>query len=178
MVMSDITTRRAFFSTAGAALAAPLALDAVEARPSSGTETAVLDRLARLEDLQAVAAVTAAFARRLHAGEPEAVAAVSAATPNRAPLEALRRLSLEAPATVEPIVLGADGSTAAASIPCTAELETPLPPECTLVEMARAQGGGIVRRLAHGAVELLYEKRAGAWRVASAVFVPSTIDAA
>jgi hypothetical protein len=65
----------------------------------------------------------------------------------------------------EVVEVAPDRLTARASVSCVAGLETPIGPSCPLVEMARAQGGGIVLRLESGHVDHEYVRRDGIWKI-------------
>jgi hypothetical protein len=56
---------------------------------------------------------------------------------------------------------------------CGVELETAIGPICLLVEMARAQGGGFVRRSESGVFEQSYIKREGMWTLQRSTFSPA-----
>jgi hypothetical protein len=143
--MKGTTTRRKFFGGA-AALAAPLA---------AGTAVASDDlaaRLAVLEDSSAIHALLLNWARDLNAGKIAAPAAN------------VRSLTLDADAA---IAVDANG-TATARVPCTVETATPIDGNETLVEMARQQGDGVVRRAERLALHGTFVKRDGFWHVAKA----------
>ena len=50
------------------------------------------------------------------------------------------------------------------------QTETPIEPVTPLVEMARAQGGGVARRSARGVLEGTYVKRDGVWKIDTLAF--------
>ena len=61
--------------------------------------------------------------------------------------------------------MAADGQTATAVLHCTVEIESAIGPACTLVEMARQQGGGVTRHTERGVFELTCVKRDGVWNI-------------
>lgn len=138
--MNDQRTRRSFF---GAALAAPLAATAaVTAEP----EDALAARLAELEDANAIRAVLAALL----------------AEPAQLQLDAsVRRITADRDDT---IAVAADG-TATARVACTIETATPIESCGTLVEMARLQGDGVVKRNERRLLTSSFVKRNGTWHI-------------
>ena len=67
--------------------------------------------------------------------------------------------------TIAPI-----GHTATAVLHCTVEIESAIGPACTLVEMARQQGGGVTRHTERGVFELACVRDGGAWTIQRASF--------
>ena len=139
--MKDTTTRRKFFGGA-AALAAPLAAGATVAR----------DDLAVLDDASAIRTLLLNWAHALNTGKITAPAAN------------VRSLTLDADANV---AVDANGM-ATAHVPCTIETATPLDGNETLVEMARQQGDGVVRRSEQRVLHGSFVKQDGFWRFAKA----------
>jgi len=142
--MNGSTTRRKFFGSA-ALLAAPLA---------AGTAVASDDlaaRLAALEDANAIRALLRAWARGVVAGNVAAPAANICA------------FTLDADVSITV----AENGTATASVPCVVETATPIDGNETLVEMARLQGDGIVRRAERRVLHGSFVKRDGCWHFAS-----------
>lgn len=158
--MNGKTTRRSFFGGAGAALAAPIASSAGFAGEGDGADRAA-ERLAAVEDLNAIRALEQRYARLVGAGNGEAMAALFA-SPGSARLdEHLRSVVLDGDGA---IALRGDG-TATSHVPCIVTTATPI--ECcgTLVEMARLQGDGFVARCERRVLEGAYVKRGGAWKI-------------
>lgn len=141
--MKGSTTRRKFFGGA-AMLAAPLAAGAAVA----GDDLAA--RLTALEDSSAIRALLLNWARDVNAGK------ITAPAPN------VRSLNLDA---VDAIAVDANG-TATARAACSVETATPIDGNETLVEMARLQGDGVVRRAERLALQGTFVKRDGFWHVA------------
>jgi SnoaL-like domain len=134
------STRRSFIQKAGAALSAPLAVAAAtvpaSAAPESPDPLAV--RLGLLEDWHAIQA---------HAGE---FAHAQGAVPVEFGLH-------------DDVVFAPDGQTATARVHCIMSVEEPIGPDCPLLDMARQQGGGVVRRTERGVFEIDYVRRDGTW---------------
>jgi hypothetical protein len=142
--MNGSTTRRRFFGGA-ALLAAPFA---------AGTAAASDDlaaRIAALEDANTIRTLLRDWARGVVAGTAAAPA------PN---LYAFTR-------DADVSITVADDGTAAASAPCIVETATPIAGNETLVEMARLQGDGLVRRVERRVLHSRFVKNDGGWQLAS-----------
>jgi hypothetical protein len=160
------STRRRFFRDAGGALAAPLA--AAGAAASAGAEDApsLAARLAALEDLDAVRALTATFVQRLNAGRREELASLFA-DPMKATFDpAVRRLVAERAGELDCVVVAPDRATAVTRLSCAVHAETPIASDDTLVKMARAQGEGVVRRTERAVLETSCVREDGFWKIA------------
>jgi hypothetical protein len=159
--MRSYPTRRTFFGHAGAALAAPLAAGAALARDTDdGSDLAA--RLAALEDAAALRDLQQTFARLLCAGAYAEVAALFA-DPARASIDTGVRLLVPA-ADADDAVTVAAGGTATARLGCTVEIVTPIAGDGTLVEMARLQGDGFVKRSERRVLASSFVKRNGLWK--------------
>ena len=144
--MKSTTTRRRFFGGA-AALAAPLAAGAAVAREHPSDDLAA--RLAALEDLNAIRSLLQGYAQRVNAGT------------DAAPAANVRSLTLDSDGAIE---VAANG-TALARIGCTVETAMPIDGRDTLVEMARLQGDGVVKRSERRVLVGAFVKRRGVWTV-------------
>ena len=132
------TTRRSFIGAAGAALSAPLAAAGPAfARPP-------------LDDIAAIRALTQAYARHVNDGEVES---------------GIGRVTSDGFGERDTITIAPDGHTATAVLHCTVEIESAIGPVCTLVEMARQQGGGVTRHTERGVFELACVKCDGVWNI-------------
>ena len=136
----NTTTRRRFFGGA-AALAAPLATGAAVAGDD------LTARLAALEDENTIRAVLRGWAQDVSAGK------LTASVAN------IRSLTLDSDLSVS---VAANG-TATARVPCIVETATPIDGDETLVEMARQQGDGVVRRSERRVLAGTLVKRGGIW---------------
>jgi hypothetical protein len=141
----NTTTRRRFFGGA-AVLATPLAVSASVAGD---------DGAAQLTALADANAIRVLLQRHVHGINAHATAA---------PEIHVRSVALDAEATVD---VATDG-TARAQVLCTVETATPIESCGTLVEMARLQGDGIVRRSERRLLHGIFIKRDGVWQLESA----------
>lgn len=141
--MSNQRTRRSFFGQAGAALAAPLAATAaVAAEP----DDALAARLAALEDANAIRALLAALL----------------AEPARLRLDpGVQSIAADRDDTIDVTA----GGTATARVACTIETATPIESCGTLVEMARLQGDGVIKRSERRVLTSTFVKRDGIWQI-------------
>ena len=143
--MNGSTTRRRLFGGA-AMLAVPLTAGAAAASDNLAA------RLAALEDENTIRALLRDWARGVGAGKVAAPAAN------------IHRLTLDADVSITV----AENGTATASVPCAVETATPIDGDDTLVEMARQQGDGVVRRAERRVLQSSFVKRDGFWHFANA----------
>jgi len=158
------STRRSFIRKTGAALSAPLAAAAVAVpvrADASGDSLA--ERLARLEDVNAIRALNEAFARQVNDGGAE----VLGIEPG------IRNVTTGDFGERDAIEVAPDRQTATSLMHCTVQIETAIGPSCPLVEMAREQGGGVVKRTETGVFENTCVKRDGAWTIERAAYRPA-----
>jgi hypothetical protein len=161
MTMETDTTRRSFIRKTGVALSAPLA--AAAAVVPSYAETpgdSLADRLARLEDVNAIRALNQAFARQVSAGQAETLGV----DPSIGCVVASEYGEQDI------IEIAVDRQTATGLMHCAVTIETAIGPSCPLVEMAREQGGGVVRRTEAGVFENVYVRRDGAWSITRSMY--------
>src|SRR5882672_5891068 len=192
-----VGTRRRFFFGASAVLAAPIALAAIaiqaaahgtnghaadaDADPAAAAEReALAARVAALEDANAIRELQRAYVRHVDAGAHAAGARLFA-EPARARLdETIHGLALEAtadsaaevaadaPADFAGLVVTPDRQRAAIHARCVVRIEAPIvAPGCTLVEMARAQGEGVVRRTERSWLDQTFVRQNGVWKIES-----------
>ena len=144
---SHASTRRSFIQTAGAALSAPLA--AAASVPVAAAGETPEARLARLEDVAAIRALHRDYVKQVNTGgSPE-----------------LQGVSADGFGEHDVIDISDDRQTATARFHCTLHFETAIGPDCPLVDMARQQGGGVIRRSEPGFVEHAIVRRDGAWAI-------------
>lgn len=85
---------------------------------------------------------------------------------------AIRSVALHDFGERDVISLSPDGQTAVSVMHCSVELEIAIGPICPLVEMAREQGGGFVRRSECGMFEQSYVKRDRVWTLQRSIYSP------
>jgi hypothetical protein len=167
MGTNTTATRRTFFGRASAALVAPLAATRAFAGEPAGSDLSA--RVMELEDVNAIRALQRTYARLVNAGARDEVAALFA-DPAAAHVEpGVRNINGDAFDERDVVELGSDG-TATACLHCTVEVVTAIGPTCTLVEMARMQGDGVLRRTEQRLIEGSYVKLAGVWKIARTAF--------
>jgi hypothetical protein len=138
MTTTSKSTRRAFIQAAGSAVSVPLAVAATSVPMRAAGDGDV--RLAHLEDLHAIRVLNLDFAKR-------------------------RGLAPADFGEQDVIEVALDRASATARQHCQVNVEEPIGPDCPLVEMARQQGGGVVRRTERGVFEHEYIRRDGAWTI-------------
>jgi len=167
-------SRRSFIRTAGVALPASFAavgagVGAVSVNVAAAGEP-LEARLARLQDENAIRALNQEYARHVNAGTREALASLFAA-PAAAHIDPeVRGVTPRGFGEHDRIEIAADRQTATASIEVSLNAGTAIAPDCTVVQMARAQGGGVVEWTEHGVFENTYVKRDGVWKIQRAAF--------
>lgn len=155
-----VSTRRAFLKGAAVA-AAPVA--------AAGTAAVIgmTEHEARLARLQAEAQI-----RALHQDWLRQVAAGDRAEASRLH-EAVVRVSADHAAAPDAITLAADGRSAHGRYACVVETEVPRPLDCTLAQMAKAQGEGMIRASERGVVKAEYVKGPDGWTIRKLAFEPA-----
>ncbi len=163
------STRRSFLK-GGALLAAPLAAAMPAAMVADdGTKA----RLAKLENEAAIRALHQAWLRSIDTGARDEVASLFA-DPTRAALDpAVRSIAPDHAGAPDAIELAPDGKRAAGRFHCVVETETAIAQDSTLAQMARAQGGGYIRRTERRVLRVDYVKASGAWAIAKAELAPA-----
>jgi hypothetical protein len=163
--MTDKPTRRAFFGQAGATLTAPLAATVAFGGELHGRGF-VAGRLESLDDVNAIRALERRYARLVGSGNTEAIAALFA-DPARASVDGhVRSVVIDGD---DKITVLADG-TATSRVACTVTTATPIEDCGTLVEMARLQGDGFVKRTEPRELVASFVKLNGSWQLDSAEF--------
>jgi hypothetical protein len=156
MSNKTVATRRSFIAVAGASLSAPVAAAAAALPwlpPSGGSSTALEARLATLEDVNAIRALN-----RAYFCEGPVIVDGHAVSPAGFGVD-------------DAIDVAADRATASARVQVTVRIETPIGPECTVVEMATLQGGGVITHEQSGVLVRMYVRRGGVWTVSHASLV-------
>lgn len=164
MNTNEVSTRRTFLQSAGSVLSVPLVVG------GAGGAALVSGRPEESDDLTALRELHQAYAQSINAGNAEAVAALFV-DPSAARIESsIRNVSADRFASHETIRLARNGETATVAIHCVVQTQTEIGPNCTLVEMARQQGDGVLRRSDARVLESSCVKRDGIWKLARAVF--------
>ena len=157
MTQDKFDTRRSFLRS-GALLAAPIAAAPLAAAAVPAAALADEESKTRLKRLEAEAAIRVlqqSWLRKVNAGERDLLLE-----------EAVHRITADPTGTPDRIELAADGRTARGQFDCTVELEIPLATECTLAQMAHAQGHGSIRRTERRVLRVDYESMRGTWKIA------------
>jgi hypothetical protein len=164
------STRRSFLQR-GALLAAPLAV-AVPAAVI--TDDGLKARLARLEDEAAISKLHQAWLRRVNtsagAGGGDVVVPFFAGAKGTAFNRAVRNIAVDHSGEPDAVEVAADGKSATGRFQCSVEIENAIAQDCTVAQMAHAQGSGFVRRTERCALKVEYVKAGGAWAIAKAEF--------
>ena len=155
MSTQSIASRRSFLK-GGAVAAAPLAV----AIPAAALASQDKARLSRLEDQAAIRELHQDWLRGLNRG--------ASTGPALAP--EVRSLAADHAGEPDLIEIAEGGGRARGRFHFVVELETELPGGVTLVQMARLQGGGRVRRSERRVLSAEYVKAGGAWKVARLEF--------
>ena len=158
------STRRRFFWQAGAALSAPLAVTAAAAANGVTSDT-LQDRLAVLEDERAIRALNRTYAQLLNARAYTQLAALYAEPAAVQLDERVRGIAPDSFGADDAIELAVDRVSATARVRCVVHVETEIGPSCTLVEMARQQGEGVLKTVERRVLEHTYVKRGGVWKI-------------
>lgn len=169
MTAKNNSTRRSFLKH-GALLAAPLAAAAAPAAILAGDGLKM--RLARLEDEVAIREVHQDWLRGINGGSADAATPLVADFEGIAPEEIVRGISVDHVGEPDAIEIAAEGKNATGRFHCAVEIETAIPQDCTLAQMARAQGSGFVRRTERRVLNVKYVKTSGAWTLVDAEFAP------
>ena len=149
----DTTSTRRKFLKGGALLAAPIAAASVPAMALAGG--GLTARVKRLEDEAAIRELHRSWMRRVNAGERDAL------------LDgAVRRIIADQAGAPEKIEIAADGRSAVGYFDYAVEGETSLVEDCTLAQMAHAQGSGTLRWSERRMLTVDYTKTGGTWKIA------------
>jgi len=164
---NEATSTRRSFLKGGALLAAPLVAAAAPAVTAARDDLKA--RLARLEDEAAIRALHRNWLREVNTRAGDATRKMFAEA-ELALDHAVRGITADHTGAPEAIEVAPDGRSAAGRYECAVEIETAIPKDCTLAQMAYAQGGGFVRRTERRALKVDYVKAAGAWAISKVEF--------
>jgi hypothetical protein len=149
-----LTSRRSFLKS-GALWAGPMAAAAVPVMALAKDEADgnMSARLNRLEDEAALRELHQSWLGRINAGAGLPLTGTTAT-----------RVSADHAGAANRIAIAADGR-ATGRFDCIVELETPLPHDSTLAQMAHAQGSGLLRTSERRVLTVEYLKVADTWRI-------------
>ncbi|HEY6902730.1 MAG TPA: hypothetical protein VI216_00370 [Candidatus Acidoferrales bacterium] len=164
MTRDTDSTRRSFLK-GGALLAAPLAA-AVPAVLVA--DDGLRARLAKLENEAAIRELHQGWLRRINTRTGDATTLLFADAEGAAPDQAVRNIAADHAGEPDVIDIAADGKSAVGRFRCIVEIENAIAQDCTLARMARAQGGGFVRRSERRVLKVEYVKVDGMWAIAKA----------
>ena len=157
MSKNTTSTRRTFLK-GGALWVAPIAAasaPAVALAHDVSSDNGLRARVAHLEDEAALRELHQSWLRQVNADE------------GRALLDGtIRRMTADLAGAAEKIEIAADGRSATGIFDYAVELETRLPEDSTLAQMAHAQGHGAVRRAERRVLTVDYIKASGTWKIA------------
>ena len=166
MTENTAPTRRSFLK-GGAVLAMPLAA-AVPAAVLA--DDGLKMRLARLEDEAAIRELHQDWLRRINTGAGDAATPLLTGPEGVAFDHAVRGIAADHAGQPDAVEVAADGNRATGRFQCAVEIETRIAEDCTLVQMALAQGGGFLRRTERRVLNVEYVKASGAWAIAKVEF--------
>ena len=169
------SSRRSFIRTAGVALPASFAAvgagvaSAVPLNAAAAGES-LEARLARLQDENAIRALNQEYARHVNAGRRQALTSLFAEPAGAQLGPEVRGVAPHGFGEHDRIEIAPDRQTATASIEVSLNAGTAIAPDCTVVQMAREQGGGVIERTDNGVFENTYVKRDGVWKIQRSTF--------
>jgi hypothetical protein len=167
MRTNTASTRRSFLKR-GALLVAPLAAAAVPAAVIA--DNPLKARVARLENEAAIRKLHQRWLRGIHAGADDARLPRCKSEEGPDFQHQVRRIAADHAGQPDVVELAADGKSAIGRFPCVVEIETAISQDCTLSQMAHAQGGGFLRRTEHRVLNVEYVKHSGSWAIAKSEF--------
>jgi len=165
---TNTTSNRRSFLKRGALLAAPLAAAAPAVLADEAH--ALKARLAKLEDEAAIRELHQNWLRRINAGDRDAAKPPFADTQDMALDSAARSVAANHSAEPDVIEIASDSNSASGRFHCLLEIESTIPQDCTLAQMAHEQGSGFIRRTQRGVLKVEYAKTFGAWTIAKIKF--------
>jgi hypothetical protein len=151
MTQESMPTRRSFLK-GGALLTAPIALASVSAAALADEE--LNTRLMRLEDEAAIRELHQSWLRQVNAGGHPTLHD-----------SAVRRITAHHAGAPDRIEVAADGASAFGYFDCVVQSETSLAEDCTLAQMAHAQGHGTVPQTERRILTIEFTKASGTWRI-------------
>jgi hypothetical protein len=168
MTAKTIATRRSFLK-GGALAAAPLAAAGAAGLIAENQHRA---ELARLKDEAAIRDLHQTWLRRVNTGA-HAEAAQLFADPRTGLHKSVSRVTADHAGAPDAIRLASDGMSASGLYHCEVETETPRSLDCTLAQMAEAQGEGMLRSAERRLLKARYVKAANGWVIDTLRFEPA-----
>jgi len=162
MRRASVTGRRSFVRSVGAALSAATGSVLAASPGAEPSDIDIRSRLARLEDLDEIRRLHDTYVQHLNEGAQDDVVRLFA---EGAHVEFSHTHVQTQPHPHNVIDVASDGLTASARFRCTVHAETDVGPDCPLVEMARLQGGGVVRSVETGVFENTYVRENEVWKI-------------
>jgi len=173
MTNKSTSSRRTFLKH-GAILAVPLAAAAAPAAVLA--DDGLKERLAKLEDQSAIRELHQNWLRDInranHSEASPAATTLFADADDAARGRLVRGIAADRFGELDAIEVAPDGRRAAGRFHCIVETETPIAKDCTLAQMAHAQGSGFVRSTERRVLNVEYAKTNAAWSIAKAEFPP------
>ncbi|HUN26454.1 MAG TPA: hypothetical protein VMU67_09105 [Steroidobacteraceae bacterium] len=152
----DNTSSRRTFLKGGALLTAPIVTATASAVALADEDLKA--RLRRLEDEVAIRELHQSWLRQVNAGDGHALLD-----------KAVRRIIVDHGGVPDKIEIAADGGSAVGRFDHAVEVEAALPLDCTLAQMAHAQGNGTLHRTERRMLLVDYAKTGGTWKIAKVV---------
>jgi hypothetical protein len=166
MTTDSTSTRRSFLKR-GAVLATPLAVGLPAAVMA---DEGLKARLARLEDEAAIRELQQKWLRRINTGSGDRAASLFARPEVAKFDQTVRGIAPDLSGQPDAIEVAAGGASAVGRFHCAVEIAAAIAQDCTLAQMAHAQGGGFVRRTERRVLRVEYAKTSGGWVIAKVEF--------
>jgi hypothetical protein len=163
MTIETDSSRRRFFFKAGAALSVPLAAGAANAGAADHPDSTAAYKT--LGDVDAIRRLQQNLAHQINTASVAGAAAYFVRAADAAALAGVSRLVPADFGERDLVEIAPGGLAARAEFHCTVETQTPIEARGTLVEMARQQGEGFIRRSATRVLEASYTMHEGCWRI-------------
>ncbi len=150
------TPTRRMFLKGGALLAAPIAAASATALALAKDHTSddLNVRVRRLEDEAAIREVHQSWLRQINAGRGIVLLGGS-----------VTRVTADHAGRADRLEIATDGNGATGRFDCVVDLETRLPEDSTLGQMAHAQGTGTVRNTERLMLTVEYARKSGVWTI-------------
>ena len=117
------------------------------------------------EDVNAIRTLQQTYARLVNSGARDEARKLFADPATAEVASSIRSLSADGFGEHDAIEIAPDRKTATARTHCTVQTETAIGPNCTLVEMAREQGEGVLRRTDKRVLASAYVNQGEVWKI-------------